>query len=242
MNLRADPLVLKYRARDELSEEERAVLEGAIADVREIGPDQDLVREGSRPTASTLLLEGFTIRYHDFASGKRQISAVHITGDFLDLHSFLIRKMDHNVATLSPCRVAMVPHARLREITERYPHLTRILWLSTLIDAAIHREWVVSMGRRSALARLAHLACELYVRLQQVGGNDGPSFQFPVTQVELGDILGLSVVHVNRSLQDLRASGAISWHDEQVRVLDWDRLKQIAEFDDDYLHLLHEPR
>lgn len=242
MGYRADALILKYSVRDTLSQEERAVLEGAIADVREIGPDQDLVREGSRPTASTLLLEGYTIRYHILADGKRQISAVHITGDFLDLHSFLIRKMDHNVATLSPCRVAMVPHVALREITEKYPHLTRILWLSTLIDAAIHREWVVSMGRRSAVARLAHLACELYVRLQQVERTDGPSFHFPVTQIELGDLLGLSVVHVNRSLQDLRASGALSWHDERVRVLDWDRLKQIAEFDDNYLHLHHEPR
>lgn len=239
---RADTLILKYRARDKLSEEERGVLEDAIVDVRDIGPDQDLVRQGSRPTASTLLLDGYTIRYHDLASGKRQISAVHVTGDFLDLHSFLIRRMDHSVATLSPCQVAMVPHARLREITEKYPHLTRILWLSTLIDAAIHREWVVSMGRRSAVARLAHLVCELYVRLQQVGGTDGQRFHFPVTQVELGDILGLSVVHVNRSLQDLRAGGAVSWHDEQICVRDWDRLKQIAEFDDDYLHLLHEPR
>ncbi|MDZ5697699.1 Crp/Fnr family transcriptional regulator [Chelativorans sp. M5D2P16] len=236
------PYILKYAARDRISPEEQAILEEAVSEVREVGPDQDLVREGSRPTASTLLLEGFTARYRDLTNGKRQITAIHVTGDFVDLHSFLIRTMDHSVATLSHCTVAMVPHANLRRITERNPHLTRILWLSTLIDAAIHREWLVSMGRRSTVSHIAHLVCELYQRLKVVEKVEQQGFRFPITQAELSDVLGLSVVHVNRCLQELRATGAISWRSELIIIEDWDRLQAIAEFDDTYLHLNHHSR
>jgi CRP-like cAMP-binding protein len=238
----SNPLVLKYEKRDRLSDEEREVLERSVSETRQVGPDRDLVREGSRPAESTLLLDGLAARYRDLSSGKRQITALHVTGDFVDLHSFLLHKMDHGVTTLTACKVALVPHERLREITEKYPHLTRILWLSTLIDAAIHREWLVSMGRRSSVAHLAHLLCELHLRLQQVAQTTDTGFRFPVTQAELGDVLGLSVVHINRSLQELRASGAVAWRGDLVTINDWDRLQEIAEFDPTYLNLQQEPR
>lgn len=236
------PLISKYRTRDQLSDEEARVLEDAVRTVRDVGPDQDIVSEGSRPTESILLMEGFAARYRDLASGKRQITAIHVAGDFVDLHGFLLRKMDHGVISMTPCKIASVPHERLREITEKHPHLTRILWLSTLIDAAIHREWLVSMGRRSSVAHLAHLICELFLRLEKVGHADNDSFRFPITQTELGDVLGLSTVHVNRSLQELRATGAVTWRGELITINDWDRLREIAEFDPTYLNLMNEPR
>ena len=236
------PLIRKYQARDQLTEEEQQVLEEAVRQVKEVGPDQDLVREGSRPTESILLLEGFAARYRDLASGKRQITAIHVPGDFVDLHSFLLRKMDHGVSTMTTCTVAYVPHERLKAITETYPHLTRILWLSTLIDAAVHREWIVSMGRLSSVGHLAHLLCELYVRLEKVGRAEDGNYRLPLTQTELGDVLGLSTVHVNRSLQELRASGAVAWRGDLVTILDWKKLQEIAEFDPLYLNLSQEPR
>ncbi|WP_046865621.1 Crp/Fnr family transcriptional regulator [Microvirga massiliensis] len=237
-----NPLIRKLERRDFLSEAEREVLEGAVARVKEIGADEDMVREGDRPTESTLLLEGFAARYKILASGKRQITAIHIGGDFIDLHSFLLHTMDHSILALTPCKIAVVPHGTLREITERHPHLTRLLWLSTLIDGAIHRQWLVSMGRLPALGQLAHLLCELLLRLQTVGQADGNGIRLPFTQPELGDVLGLSTVHVNRVIQELRNEGLITWRGDTVTITDWERLSEIAEFDPTYLNLEREPR
>lgn len=237
-----NPLVLKLSRRDRISPEEERVLTSAITQVRELPADQDIVSEGDRPTNSILLLDGFAARYRDLADGRRQITSIHIAGDFVDLHSFLLKTMDHGVFTMSPCRIAVVPHETLREITEKHPHLTRLLWLSTLIDAAIHREWLVSLGRRSPVARIAHLICELFVRLKELGQVESGVFSLPVTQVELGDVLGLSTVHTNRSLQQLRGENVITWRGNIVEVEDWERLQQIAQFDPTYLHLTVTPR
>lgn len=237
-----NPLILKLERRDQLSPEERQRLETAIARVREVGADEDIVREGSRPAESSLLLEGFAARYKLLSNGRRQITALHVAGDFVDLHSFLLHTMDHGVVSLSPCRIALVPHAVLHEITEHCPHLTRLLWLSTLIDGATHREWLVAMGRRPALGHAAHLLCELFTRLQAVGLTTERSFRLPITQTEFGDALGLSTVHVNRVLQEIRAEGLITWESGLVTIHDWDRLRHMAEFDPTYLNLWSEPR
>ena len=238
----ADPLLLKLEQRDRLSPEERQVLQRAVTRVREYGADEDIVREGDRPAASSLLLEGFAARYKVLSNGKRQITALHVTGDFVDLHSFLLHTMDHGIVALSPCRVAIVPHETLREITERYPHLGRLLLLNTLIDGATHREWLVAMGRRPAIAHTAHLLCELFTRLRVVGQTNDRSFNLPITQAEFGDALGLSTVHVNRVLQELRAKRLITWDDGLVTIHDWERLQHIAEFDPTYLNLQNEAR
>ena len=163
--------------------------------------------EGDRPTYSNLLLDGFAARYKIFSNGRRQITALHVIGDFVDLHSFLIKTMDHGVLALTPCRIAAVPHATLEKISNEYPHLTRLLWLNTLIDGAIHREWLTAMGRLSATAHMAHLVCELFLRLKTVGRIDGDMIQIPLTQAELGDTLGLSTVHVNACCRNCARRG-----------------------------------
>jgi CRP-like cAMP-binding protein len=237
-----NPLALKLSQRDTLSGEERAVLDDAISRTRVLGPHEDIVREGDRPTDSTLVLEGFTCRYNLLGDGKRQITALHVTGDFVDLHSFPLKVMDHGVATLSPCKIAVVPHVRLRQITESYAHLTRLLWLITLMDGSIHRQWIVAMGRKPALGQLAHLICELYRRLQTVGEAGDLRLRLPLTQHDLADTLGLTPVHVNRVIQELRQDGLLAWRGHDVEILDWDGLVALAEFDEGYLHLNHEPR
>jgi CRP-like cAMP-binding protein len=235
-------LIRKLERRDVLSDEERQVLEGAVTRVKEARMDEDLVRDGERPSESTLLLEGFAARYKLLQNGRRQITALHIPGDFIDLHSFLLKKMDHSVVALTRCRVGLVPHTTLREITETHLHLGRLLWLSTLIDAAIHREWLVAMGRRPALHQIAHLVCELFLRLQSVGLTQHMSFELPLTQAELGDVLGLSTVHVNRVIQQLRTDGLVTWSEQRIVIEDWARLQQVAEFDPTFLNLENEPR
>lgn len=237
-----EALIRKLEQRDRLSDEEKQVLDRAVSRIREFAADEDLVSEGDRPTESSLLLDGFAARYKGLADGRRQITAIHVAGDFVDLHSFLLHRMDHGVVALSPCRVGAVPHETLREITERHPHLARLLWLGTLIDGAIHREWLVAMGRRPAVSQMAHLICELFLRLQGVGRTRGSSFQLPLTQAELGDALGLSTVHVNRTIQELRSAGLITWRDQVVTINDWEGLAAEAEFDPAFLNLLNEPR
>ena len=203
---------------------------------------QDIVKEGARPKASSLVVSGLAARYKVLAGGGRQFTALHVPGDFVDLQSLLLKKMDHAVVALTPMRVARVAHATLRQVTDDFPHLARLLWLTTLVDGAIHREWILSMGRRQAPARLAHLVCELFTRLQAVGKVDGMSFALPLTQAQMGDVLGVSSVHMNRTLQELRRDGMIKWQGPIVTIKDWQRLKSFAEFDAGYLSLERAPR
>lgn len=232
----------KLEVRDVLSDAEKQALI-ACASVEVLVPaGGDLVREGARPEVSMLVLDGFSSRYRDAPDGSRQITAIHIPGDFVDLHSLLIKEMDHSVGALSACRVMHFPHVRLKALSETHPHLTRLLWLMTLIDASIHREWLAAASR-PAPEQIAHLLCELYVRLGVTGliGADR-SFTLPLTQTELGEALGLSAVHVNRTLQQLRSEGLFTWQNQTVRILDWDGLQRRASFDARYLHLVREPR
>jgi CRP-like cAMP-binding protein len=238
----SSPLVLKLERRDRLSPEERHVLEGVATTIKEMSANQDIVREGETLGFSTILLNGWAGRIKTLAEGQRAITSLHINGDFVDLHSLLLKPMDHTVTALTACRTAMVPHEHLREITARHPHLTRMLWLDTLIDAAIHREWLAVRGGLPALSQLAHLLCELYLRLETVGLASERRFVLPLTQSVLADVLGLSPVHVNRTAQDLRREELVHWAGNVVQIKDWDRLVQIAEFDPDYLNLSVVPR
>jgi CRP-like cAMP-binding protein len=238
---RANPLVRQLEARGHLSDGGREALRRCITLTRKIGPRQDIVREGSSPSESNILLEGFAYKYRVLADGRRQITAFHVPGDFVDLPSFLLKRTDHTVAAAGPCRVGVVPHESLTRILEVHPHLTRLLWLSTAADAAIHREWIVALGRRSALSGMAHLFCELFVRLNAVGMADEQVFRFPLTQAELGDALGLSTVHVNRVAQELRGDRLIIWRSGMVTITDWDRLQNLAEFNPTYLALEQKP-
>ncbi|NTS33207.1 Crp/Fnr family transcriptional regulator [Phyllobacterium sp. BT25] len=237
-----ESLLLNLESRDIVSEEEKSLLRSIITRGRQFEIDEDLVREGSRPTYSTLMLEGFAARYKVLDDGSRQITSLHIPGDFVDLHAFPLKIMDHGIVALSPCRVAFADHSALKTVTETVPHLTRLLWLSTLIDGAIHREWIVAMGRRSKKAHLAHLICELYVRLQVVQLTNEQSFHLPLSQVELADVVGISVVHLNKTLQSLRREKLVTWINRTVTIVDWEALKEFAEFNPLYLNLSVEAR
>jgi len=239
---RLDTFLRKLEHRDRLSPAEAEMLVAAAGDEATFEIDSDLVREGDHPTNSSLLISGLATRYRLLSNGQRQITAIHVPGDFVDLHSFLLKEMDHSVGALTRCKVVLYPHERLKRITEQAPHLTRLLWLSTLIDSSIQREWIVAMGRRSAGQQMAHLLCELYVRLGVAGLVEGLSFNFPITQMQLADALGMSAVHVNRVLQELRSENLFTWQGQVIRILDWQGLQQRAAFDPRYLHLNIESR
>ncbi|HVM22496.1 MAG TPA: Crp/Fnr family transcriptional regulator [Sphingomicrobium sp.] len=227
----------KLRRRTEISSEEERAIRSAVAETRRFPADQLLVRGGEDLTTSLLLLEGWLARSKDLAGGDRQISELHVPGDFADLHGFTLKRLDHDVLTLSECVIAVVPHERLKAVTEQFPRLARIYWFSTNVDAAINRELVLSLGRRSAIARMAHLFCELHLRLDSVGHARKDGFEFPLTQRELSECLGLTVVHANRTLQELRRRGLVELENRQLTILDRRGLEGIAEFDPSYLYL-----
>lgn len=237
-----DKLLLKLRARDQVSEAEEATLREALGQIKDFAADQVVIRAFQDLSVSVLLLDGFMCRFKDLRDGGRQISELHVPGDFVDLHGFTLKSLDHNIGTLTPCRIAEFPHERLKAITEEHPHLTRLLWLSTNIDAAIHREWELSLGRRSALSRLAHLFCELHLRLDVIGFTDGLTYHLPLTQADLAECLGLTSVHINRTLKELRETGVVEFRGGRVSINDWPRLREIAEFDPRYLNLERKPR
>lgn len=236
------PFFRRMMVRDDLgADERRAIVEAADQRIAFSAGD-DLVAEGERPVRSMLVVQGYTCRYRMLSQGERQITAIHVPGDFVDLHSFLLKEMDHSVGALTDCAVITFPHERLVRVTERFPHLTRLLWLLTLLDGSIHREWLVVMGRLSAPQRTAHLLCEIYTRLQSLGLATGNRFSFPVTQAALADAVGISTVHVNRVLQELRQRNLIVWEGGWVEVPDWEALVKAGDFEDLYLHLVRESR
>jgi len=237
-----EPLFRRLSLRDGVSDEEREALSAVMTEARVLPAGSDIVRQGDRPRRSTLVLSGLTCRYSTLENGKRQITALHVPGDFVDLHSFLVKQMDHSVGCLSPCVVSYAPHDGLERITEKVPHLGRLLWLLTLIDASIHRQWLVTMGAYPALNRTAHLLCELFMRLTFESGQVGETLTLPITQADLGDTLGLSTVHTNRVIQELRGRELIEWKMHDIRVLNWQGLVDLAQFDPLYLHLSREPR
>ena len=234
--------LMKLRARDDLGEAEEGALREAVTEYRDYRADLTFIEPNQELRHSTLLLDGLMCRYKDLRNGQRQITELHVAGDFADLHSFTLKRLDHSVMTLTPCRVGIVPHENLRRITEQHPHLTRIYWFATNLDAAVHREWEVSLGRRNAESRLAHLFCELQVRLGLVGLVEGNSYALGLTQTDLAECLGLTSVHVNRTLRELRERGLMEFRSGRVEIYDWQGLARVAEFDPAYLYLEPRPR
>lgn len=232
----------KLRARDDVSAEEEEAIRGLVSNVTDVRADQTVVHTGEELEHSILLLSGWLARAKDLPGGQRQLAELHVAGDFADLHGFTLKSLDHDVISITPCRLAMVPHQRLKEVTERFPHLGRLFWLMTNIDAAIQREWTLSLGQRPAISRMAHLFCELEVRLGIAGLVQYGSYDFPLTQVELGQTLGLTSVHVNRTLQELRRRGLIDLESNRVSIHDLGGLKAVADFDDAYLYVRKRPR
>ncbi len=195
------------------------------------------MREGDRPSRSCLLLSGFACTYKMTAQGKRQIVSFNIAGDIPDLQSLHLKTLDNSVSTISPCRVGFITHEALWDICTRYPRITAAFWRETLIDAAIFREWVTNVGRREGVSRMAHVLCELLVRLRAVGLVEDHACDLPITQSEFADALGFTPVHVNRVLQQMRTEGLIELKGDRLNIPDWEKLKQVGEFDPTYLHL-----
>lgn len=230
-------LIRKLESIADLTTEDKEALLALPMTVKSLAADQDIVRDKDRPTQCCLILEGFVCRYKLLDGGKRQIMSFHTPGDFPDLQSLHLRVMDHSVGTLVPSKLAFIPHASIRDVIRRHPVLNDALWRDTLVDAAIFREWMVGLGRREAYARIAHLMCEMLVRFKAVGLTNDHAYELPITQAELGDALGLSTVHVNRVLQELRGRELIILKGRNLVIKDWEGLKAAGEFDPTYLHV-----
>lgn len=232
------PLVRKLETQGlRLRDEELAALLDMPLQVETLRADQDIVREGDRPTRSCLILEGYAATYKITAIGKRQIVAFHIAGDIPDLQSTHLEVLDTSLGTLTPAKVGFIRHEAINHVCERHYRIACVLWRQSLIDATIFREWVVNVGRREALNALAHVMCEFVTKMRTMGLSDGAECELPMTQAELGDALGISTVHVNRTVQKLRAAGLIRLQGARLTVLDWEGLREVGEFDPTYLHL-----
>jgi CRP-like cAMP-binding protein len=220
----------------EIDDVAREVLDQLPYRLAVVEQNVDLVREGQKPTESCLVVEGFLCRYKQLMSGSRQILSFHFAGDIPDLQSVYLQRMDHTLGALTRSRVAFIPHEAILDVIKHHPLLASALWKKTLVDAAIFRAWLVSVGSKSATQRMAHLFCEIFLRMRMLGLSQGDDFTLPLTQAHLADALGLSVVHVNRTLQELRREGVLSAKSSQFVIKDWERLSRMGEFDPSYLH------
>jgi CRP-like cAMP-binding protein len=232
-----NPLLRKLANFTQLSEEESDALDECCNDIREFGAREDVISQGDRTGGVKLLLEGFACRYKVLEDGRRQVVAYFVPGDLCDLRVFILKRMDHSIGAVVASKVATISPENVLKLTHTYPNLTRALWWSTLVEEAVAREWIVNVGQRNALERMAHLFCELLYRFRAVGLNDGLSCTLPLTQVELAETLGLSSVHVNRTLQELRRKKLITLEGGTLTIQDLDALKEVSFFNADYLHL-----
>lgn len=233
----ANPVVEKLKHGANLSADDERVLIDACSDVRNLGSREDIIVEGEQPENVHVVLEGFACRYKLLPDGGRQIMAWLVPGDFCDLHIAILGQMDHSIATISASRIGNMPQAAVERLSHTSLALSRALWWATLVDEGVLREWLVNMGRRSADKQIAHLFCELLLRLKSVGLAPDDTVDMPLTQIELADTVGLSPVHVNRVLQQLRDLHLISWKGRELRILSVTGLEHFADFDPNYLHL-----
>lgn len=220
-----------------LSDGERQAVQSLPVQTTVLKGGQDIVREGDRPSRSCLILSGMACSYKVTGDGKRQMLAFNIPGDLPDLQSLYLEVMDHSIGTITTCGVGFIPHEALNDLCERQPRIARALWRETLVSAAIFREWVLNVGRRDALSRLAHVFCELVVRLKAVGLIEDHNASLPITQTELADALGITTVHVNRVLQQMRSERLIELKGDRLHIPDWEQLKVIGDFDPTNLHM-----
>lgn len=228
---------LRNRRGVQLEPAERARLEASISEVRTVEARKVIVRAGEPLHQSTLLVDGFLSRHIDDNQGMRQLVAVHVPGDFVDLHAYPLRTLDHDVATMTPATLAIVPHAALEAIERELPVMARKLWFATLIDAAIHRAWLFRLGRLDAMGRVAHFLCEINTRLVCAGLSNGRRFTLSITQNDLAEICGLTNVHVNRVMRALREEGLCIFRSSLVDILDPERLAARGQFDPAYLYI-----
>ena len=231
------PLLAKFSREADLSDAEQAALSRIPCTIERVMAGESVAWAGDRPSRCFLILEGLLSTSKAVPDGGVQIMAFHIPGDMPDLNSLHLDVLDSDVAAVTDCRLAFVAHQDLRELCAEHPRLAALLWRVTLVDAAIYREWVVNVGQRPAINRLAHLLCEMMARMEALGLAQDGSCHLGLTQQHLSEATGLSAVHLNRTLQDLRAMRLVSFGQGRLTVHDWDGLKGIADFRTDYLHL-----
>lgn len=234
------PMSQKLRHANLLSSRDIAVLDGLVANVRSVNAREDIVSEGQPPRDVRLILEGFACRYKMVPGGRRAIMAFLLPGDFCDLHVSILGYMDHTIGAITPCVVADLPQSQLDQIMRKEPRIARALWWATLVDEAVLREWLANMGHRPSDRKLAHLLCELRLRLEIVGLADTTHMKLPLTQEELGDTLGISSVHVNRVFQQLRQANLVATRGRDIAFPDLGRLEQFCDFSPEYLHLSYD--
>lgn len=233
----SNPLISKLEHGACLTEDDRAILVEICRKTRQISSNQDIIVEGTKPANVHLVMDGFAYRYKLLPNGQRQIIAFLVPGDFCDLHVAILGEMDHSIGTSRGCQIVEIPRETIDDLGQNHHRIMRALWWATLVDEGTLRSWLVSMGQRPADQQMAHMICELLVRLQTVGRADADSFELPLSQVDIADTLGLSVVHVNRTLQDLRGKNLIIWKYRQIQIPNVEKLKDFAEFNPIYLHL-----
>jgi CRP-like cAMP-binding protein len=231
-----DPLVRKLQRYGPLSDADRLWLAEALGTRRQVAARTDIVVEGEDPRAVNVVLDGWACRYKQLADGRRQIVSLILPGDPYDSNPFLHDRMDHAVCALTPVILAHVRGSAMQDLTARSPNLNEAFHRETLANASIQREWTVSLGCRTGIERLAHLFCEVFARLAVVGLTKDNTCSFPITQNDLADALGQTSVHINRTLQDLRAAGLITLRGRQLTLHDPDGLARLAYFDPAYLH------
>jgi CRP-like cAMP-binding protein len=219
-----------------LDDEDVAAIRALPINVRHWEAGRTVVADGSRPTECVLVIEGFCVRAKTTVTGQRQILSIHIPGEIPDLQSLHLHRMDHDLVAIAPSTLGFITHASLRALTRANPNIAEVLWRDTLIDAAIFREWIVNVGQRPAANRLAHTVVELRRRLAVTGRASGDTFEMPLTQEQISEALGITPVHANRIIRQLRDDGILDINRGRVTVLDEAKLADLAQFDDRYLH------
>jgi CRP-like cAMP-binding protein len=221
----------------ELTGPERAAVLALPHSVATTEPRRHIIRQGSTSAHACLLISGFAFREKIVVDGSRSISSIHMRGDVVNLQNSLVGVANHSVQALTRCKVALVPRDAVAQLAFAFPNIGMALWYDTLVQASMFREWIASIARRNARARIAHLLCEFGVRLEAAGLGSKVNYQLPMSQEHLGDCVGLTPVHVNRTLKDLEASGDITRSKRDVAIADWAKISRTAGFEDDYLQL-----
>ncbi|MGV7216299.1 Crp/Fnr family transcriptional regulator [Bradyrhizobium sp. UFLA05-112] len=233
-----DPVVRRLNALRPLSAQASASLEhAALEGMQRAGSGEDLISEGDSVDSVRIVLSGWLCRYKTLEDGRRQIVNFIFPGETCDAHAYLLTVMDHSIATLTPVVYTEIKRTRFESLVASDRSLAEAFWCETLVNSAIQREWAINLGRRVALERVAHLFCEIFERLRPVGMVDGNSCIMPVTQMDLADATGLSVVHLNRTVQELRANGLIVLRERTLTITDLDALKDAALYSPGYLQL-----
>lgn len=232
----------RFEGFTKLSAGDRAALAEASRNFRYVGARRDLIAAGDHPHFIHLVLEGLAARYRTLPDGRRQIVGLFVPGDFCDVNAWVLKQMDHSIGAITRLKVATIAPEEMDALTAERPRIALALRWQELVTAAVQREWTVNLGQRNACERLAHLLIELYLRLKAIGRASGGRCDFPLTQSDLADATGLTAVHVNRTLQELRRHGLIALERKQLSILNLERLTEVAMFNADYLHLGREGR